>query len=125
MPAAVIALASTVLLFLAGCASTENRSEHGYGVMEISYSTDPGDWLCNKPVDFILRIDGPEVETMEMEAIHPATRSATLDPIMVTRGKDGRWTARDLILHLPGTWEIQVHMHYNGRVRHHTISVEV
>ena len=125
MPAAVAALATAFLLLLSGCASTENLSEHGYGAMEISYSTVPEIFSCNQAVDFILRLDGPEVEAVELEGVHPATGVRLLDLPQITRSEDGRWIAHDLLLHLPGTWEIEVHMHYNGRVRHHTISIEV
>jgi len=125
MPAAVVALASTLLLLLTGCASTENLSEHGYGAMEISYATEPGVFACNQAVDLLLQLDGPEVEAVEMEAVHPATHLGLLDLPVITRGDGGRWVVHDLLLHLPGTWEIEFHLHYNGRVRHHTISMDV
>ncbi|MHC4380328.1 MAG: hypothetical protein ACYSU1_04475 [Planctomycetota bacterium] len=125
MPFAVVVLAATVLLMSTGCASTENLSEHGYGSMTIRHSTTPGEVDCNRLFDLVIRIDGPEVEAVEMEGLHPATRVGLLDPPAVERTADGSWVAPGLLLHLPGTWEIEIHMHYNGRVRHHTIRMEV
>ena len=113
------------LICLTSCTTTEARSEHGYGKVEIVYSTVPAVIRCNELFEVHLVIKAPAIEQVQVHATQPSTRVALLDaPQMVDLG-GGHWVAYDMLLHLPGAWEITVDLAYNRRLRHYTYPVQL
>lgn len=117
-------LPGLALLCLGACSSTDRVSERGYGRMDLQWSADPTPLEANRPFDLHLRIDGPMVERLEVMAVHPSTQVRLLHTPPVHQVSADHWVAEDLLLHLPGTWEVELQLHYNGRVRPHTLSLE-
>ena len=103
---------------LAGCATDRPLSEHGYGHVTTQLTTQPDPIPCNAPFDLWLQVDGAKVEKIDLHAFQPSTGLQLLEPVDVVVQKDGRWKAENLLLPGPGSWEIAIDLHYNGRIRH-------
>ncbi|MFK5957154.1 MAG: hypothetical protein QM477_11985 [Planctomycetota bacterium] len=121
---APLALLVAVLLPLS-CASSASRTEHGYGNVLIEFETSPEPIQANVKFDLLLSIEGVDLEQVLVSAVQPKTRVALLDKPRIEQLPDGRWIARDMLLHLPGVWEIAVDLYYNGRERHYTFPVSL
>ena len=107
------------------CSSAGARTEQGYGQVEIHTETLPQQVLPNAPFDFVMEIQGPELEQVRVGALMPSSRTRMLKNVDVEQLPDGRWIARGMLLHLPGTWEVTVDLTYNGRERHYTFPVRL
>lgn len=123
-PLALLAVALLPLSTLA-CASSASRTEHGYGSVEVEYSTTPSPIQANVLFDFTLNIQGVNLDDVVVTAVHPKTRVKLLDDPTMKNLADGQWVAENMLLHLPGDWEIAVDLYYNGRERHYTFPVSL
>lgn len=79
----------------------------------------------NEPFDFIMIIEGPDLEEVRVGAVMPATRMQMLKDVPVEPLSGNRWIARGMLLHLPGQWEVTVDIAYNGRERHYTFPMQL
>ena len=119
-------LAFTLLPITAlSCASSASRTEHGYGTIKIDYTTTPAPMQANVVFDFELSIQGVDLDRVIVTAVHPKTRVALLEESIMLNTSEGHWIAQDMLLHLPGEWEIAVDLYYNGRERHYTFPVSL
>lgn len=119
-----VILAATILPILAlSCASSASRTEHGYGSVNIGFTTSPHPIQANVLFDFELSISGVNLEDVKVSAVHPKTRVGLLEEPFVIEVAEGEWVAQEMLLHLPGAWEIAVDLYYNGRERHYTFPV--
>ena len=123
-PLALLALALLPPTTLA-CASSASRTEHGYGTIAIEYQTTPSPLQANVVFDFILDIEGADLDDVVVTAVHPQTRVTLLDEPTMKNAAEGHWVAEGMLLHLPGDWEIAVDLFYNGRERHYTFPVRL
>ena len=121
---APLALLVAVLLPLS-CASSASRTEHGYGTVGIDYTTTPAPIQVNVVFDFELTIEGVDLNDVIVTAVQPKTRVHLLDEPIMLKVSAGEWIAQDMLLHLPGEWEIAVDLYYNGRERHYTFPVSL
>ena len=119
-------LALWIAIFIPlSCASSASRTEHGYGTVNIEYTTTPAPIQANVSFDFELNIEGVDLDDVIVTAIHPKTRVHMLDEPIVQNVAKGKWIAENMLLHLPGEWEIAVGLYYNGRERHYTFPVSL
>ncbi|PCJ54122.1 MAG: hypothetical protein COA70_05650 [Planctomycetota bacterium] len=121
---APLALLFAVFLPLS-CASSASRTEHGYGTVVIEYTTTPAPIQANVSFDFELSIEGVDLDDVIVTAVHPKTRVHLLAEPTMRNVSAGKWVAQDMLLHLPGEWEIAVDLYYNGRERHYTFPVSL
>jgi len=124
---APLALLAAVCLpcFMLSCASSASRTEHGYGTVEISYTTTPSPIKANVVFDFALEIQGVKLDDVVVTAVQPQTRVHLLDEPTMQELAAGKWVAKGMLLHLPGDWEIAVDLYFNGRERHYTYPVRL
>lgn len=114
-----------MLLLFPACASTEARSEHGYGKVHIQTETLPAAVSPNERFDFVMLIEGQDIEEVRVNALMPVSRVRMLQNVTVEALPDDRWIARGMLLHLPGLWEVTVDIAYNGRERHYTFPMRL
>lgn len=118
-------LALLLLALLPACSSAEGRSEQGYGQVQIRTETVPRSVQPNESFDFVMIIEGPELEEVRVGALMPDTRTQMLEDVTVEALPGDRWIARGMLLHLPGLWEVTVDIVYNGRERHYTFPMRL
>jgi hypothetical protein len=118
-------LSLLLLLGAAACSSAGARTEQGYGQVKIRTETLPGEVSPNTSFDFVMEIQGPALEQVRVDALMPDSRTRMLKDVEVERLPDGRWIARGMLLHLPGSWEVTVDLTYNGRERHFTFPIRL
>lgn len=118
-------LAWILVALLPACSSAEGRSEQGYGQVQMRTETVPPSVRANESFDFVMIIEGQDLEEVRVGALMPDTRTKMLEEVTVEALPGDRWIARGMLLHLPGLWEVTVDIAYNGRERHYTFPMRL